>query len=79
MFRLFSYLLDIVRRRLVDVVVEPVGVEQLCVRSPGDPRLLRRVVVREIVHGDDGIHAALAVTLVLELESVGVVLRIGRR
>ena len=40
---------NIIRRGLIDVVIEPVGIEQLSGASPADNGGARGVIIREIV------------------------------
>ena len=42
---------QIIWRDLVDVIVEPVGKQQITVATPGCPRFVLRVIFREIVIG----------------------------
>ena len=70
-------MVQIVRRVLVDVVVQPVGVQQVAVGAPAEQRVARGVVVGVVVAGDiDGL-ARLDVALVLGVEGVLIVLGVA--
>ena len=58
---------------LVDVVVDPVGVEKVGVRFPGDENVRRRVIVAEIVLRHIRVQTLREVALVLFFQRVGVV------
>lgn len=45
-------LFPIVRCGLVNKIVEPVGIEQICTASPGYDGFKSIVVVREVIYGD---------------------------
>ena len=68
---------DVVRGGLVDKVVEPVHVQEIGVGSPGDDRLLRRIVIREVVLGDIGVDALLQIAEILVFQRVRVVLGVA--
>ena len=65
------YLLQVIRSLLIDVVVEPVGVEQVGMCSPAVQRSLVRVVVTVVVSGLGYIQSLVQVTSVLSIESIG--------
>lgn len=73
---LVGELAQVVGRLLVDIVVEPVRVEQVGVGAPGDQGLLGGVVVGEVVARQGDGQALGLVALVLVLEGIGVVLRV---
>ena len=67
-----------VRRLLVDVVVEPVGKEQVRDAAPAHDGLLRRIVIGIVVLRDLRMHTSLLVAVVLLLERQRVVLCMAR-
>ena len=69
---------QVVGRGLVDVVVEPVGVEQLSLAAPDVARLGRGVVIREVMRRNLGAEPALHVALVLQAQRVGIVLGMAK-
>jgi hypothetical protein len=56
---------QIVRCNLVDVIVEPVGKQQISVATPGCPRRVLRIIFREIVVRDIRIQTRFNVTKIL--------------
>ena len=64
----------IVRRRLIYIVVQPVGEKKLAGGTPGDDGSLGRIVVREIIHRNLGIHSTLQIPEVFQGQRVSVVL-----
>ena len=72
-----AYFRQIVGRGLVHIIVQPVRIQQLRVRAPGDARGLRRIVVREVVARQRHVQAFRDIALVLGHERVGVVLGVA--
>ncbi len=66
-----------VRRCLVDVVVDPVAVEELGGRAPLEIRLVLRIVLGEVVGGELRVKAGCLIPLVLIPERVAVVLAVA--
>ena len=56
---------QIIWRDLVDVIVEPVGKQQITVAAPGRARFVLRIVFREIVVRDIRIQTRFNVTKIL--------------
>ena len=79
---LFSYpslnILHVVGCGLVDVVIQPVGIEQIRAGSPADDGLLCGIVVGEIVSGGLDGQSRVLVAQVFLLERVRVVFRVTR-
>ena len=75
MNELFTDFAHIVRSGLIYVIVKPVGIKKLSRRAPVYDRLLGRIVVREIVAGDIGIHSLGEVSVILIGKGVGIVFR----
>ena len=71
-------LLQIVGGLLIDVVVEPVGEQQVAVAAPGDARGQGRVVVRVVVLGLVDGQAFLEVAAVFRVQRHGRILRVPR-
>lgn len=70
-------LLELVRRHLVDPV-EPVAVEQVGVRAPGEERLLLGVVLGKVVLGHADGKALVEVAPELVGQGVAAVLKVAR-
>ena len=68
---------DVVRSGLVDVVIEPVGIEQLAGAPPADDGRTGRVVVGEIVVGDVDGKALFLVPEILSGEGIRIILRVA--
>lgn len=66
-------LAEIVWRGLVDVIVQPVGVEEICVRAPQIERQLRRIVAGEIVERHGGGKPFVRIAAVFQREGFRVV------
>ncbi len=75
--RLEIGVVDIVGCCLIDVVIQPVRVEQLRGRAPIRERLLRRIVVREVMLGNFGVDALLHIAEVLFGERLRIVFRVA--
>ena len=69
---------QVVGRGLVDVVVEPVGVEQLSLAAPDVSRLGGGVVARKVMRRHLRVEPALHVALVLQAQRVGIVLGVAK-
>ena len=69
---------DLVRRLLIDIVVEPVRKKQMRDAAPAHDRLLRRIVVRIVVHRNLRMQARFFIAVVLLLERIRIVLRVAR-
>lgn len=67
----------IVRRNLVDVIVEPVGKQQISMTTPGCPGRVLWIVFREIVVRDIRIQTRFNVTKILCREGMRIVLRMA--
>ena len=72
--RMLFDILHIVRRRLVHVVIQPIGIEQIRAGSPPHDRLAGGVIVGEIVGGRLDGQSCVLVAEVLILQGVRVVL-----
>ena len=70
-------LAQIVRRVLVDVVVQPVFVQQVSMGAPAEQRRLLRIIVRIVVDGHMDGQALGHVPLVLGIQRVLVVFRVA--
>ena len=71
---LLYFFRNIKRSGLVNEVVQPVGVDERGMRPPLEHRLLRGVVVREVVSGNLRVQTLFKVALVLQSQGVRVVL-----
>lgn len=69
---------EIVRCGLVHVIVEPVRVHKLCVRTPVDDGAARRIVTGEIVFGHGDVKSTVNIAEILKSEGVGIVLGVPR-
>ncbi len=69
--------LQLVRRLLIDVVVEPIGEEQMAVRPPTLCRSLLGVVIREVVARDFNRKTLVEIAEILVFESIAVILRVA--
>ena len=71
-------ILDVVGRRLIYEIVEPIGIEQICTASPTNYRFLRVIVIREIILRYLDRKSRVLVAHLFLLESVSVVLGVSR-
>ena len=70
--------LQVVGGGLVDVVVQPVGVDELAGRAPANDGLLGGVVVGEVVLGDLDLQSLVHIPLVLQGQGVAVVFQVAQ-
>jgi hypothetical protein len=74
---LLGDLIEVIGRRLVDVVVDPVAVKVIAVRPPLQKRALGGIVVREIVERNIDVQTLADVTVILIAQGVAVILRMA--
>lgn len=70
--------IQIVGGGLVDIVVEPVGVDQLAGGAPPDDGRLGGVITREIVQGDMNVLSLLYIPLVFQGQGVPVIFQMAQ-
>ena len=70
-------LVQVIRCKLIYIVVEPVAVKQIAVRPPFQKRLLFRVIVREIVDRDRRSKPLSGVSCLLVAQCVAVIFRMS--
>ena len=68
---------DIIRRRLVHVIIEPVGIQQLPGGAPIDDRRVLRVIIREIVGRNRRIHSLIQVSEIFLRQRICIVFRVA--
>ena len=67
---------DVVRRRLVDKVIEPVGKQKIGMAAPTDNGLLRVIVIGEVVLGNLNRKAEILITDIFSSQRIRVILRV---
>lgn len=69
---------NVVGSTLVNEIVKPIRIQEICVSAPRNDRRFGRVVVRIIVFGDFDRFALRNVAVVFEFQRFGVVFRMSR-
>ena len=68
---------EVIRRQLVYIVIEPVAVQEIAVRPPFQKRFLFRIVIGEVIYRDCRSKSFSSISGVLVPESVAVVFRMS--